>query len=220
MCFWKGMVRASFAVLSLVSISAAQVPNYISGNWYPAGGPSAYRSDGGNIGDHTIALYAFHQQGTANISALAARVRFAYSGESFALAIYANDPDSNFPTGTPVARSSVIDASHPPSLTNGGVLTGDILGATFRTLADEHIYWAAVMVSDGNMEFQAQSVVSNYSAYLVGSTDPRALFGSGSAASFSLLTPFTTFGMWPHLTNARFIPTQTARTAALAYKVF
>ncbi len=220
MCLWRALIRSTCAVLLLASVSAAQVPNYISGNWYPAGGPSVYKSDGVYIGDNTIALYAFYQEGAVNISELAARVRFDYPGKSFALAIYANDPASNVPTGLPVARTGLIDASNPPAGANGGVLTGDTFGGTFSTLLDGNIYWAAVMASDGNMEFEAQSVVTNYSAYLVGSTDPRALFGSGNVASFSLLATSTVYGSWPNLTNAPFATTQTARSAALAYKVF
>jgi hypothetical protein len=210
----------SFAALALFSLVAyADHPGYLQKDrWYPAGRGNVGK--GQAIGANKISLYPFLQEQTVTIGRLCARVNDDYAGESFMLAIYANDDQDNVPTGSPVAKTGAI---HTTGINvNGETLYGEIVGSDAVLLAGK-VYWGGVQASDGaNMGFLSRSAQHNAEVYHVGATDEHDVFGAGPVGTYFLQYDFTWNGnSWPSLTGtaiANYKKIFVAKTAALCFR--
>lgn len=146
------------------------------------------------------------------ISELGAALTTASAGGLFQLAIYANNPATNNPTGLPLASIGSI------STTVAGRLSADITGADVTLPAGT--YWQAVNVdaSGASAVFLGPLPANGLGASILGSP-VIALAVAGNVGGANL-TYTQAFGTWPNLTGVSptAVSASTNNSAALLVK--
>jgi hypothetical protein len=194
----KGRVTA----VSNVPIAGASpiFPGYLSGNWYlPLQGATLANGTAGL--NATLQLMPVLIEAAMTIAGIGARVSTVSSGGNAMVALYANNPATMRPTGTPLASAIGLSTAVATTLTS--TFTGPSISPG--------IYWAAGEFDNATAAFLSVAFTSALAVSLVGSATPaNALSGGGGGAPF-VLSVTNTYGSFPNLTSATF--TEMANTS-------
>lgn len=99
-----------------------------------------------------LSLAPFRNYRRRSISELAARIVTGVAASNVALAIYAHDPATGFPTGSPICSTGSIS-----SATSGSNVSSTISGGGSVTL-EPGVYWMALWASAAGIEYQQTSM--------------------------------------------------------------
>ena len=180
------------AALSALHAAPAAVNTYISGNWYLP--PYVTVAASSALVANRISMIPLICPASMSVKAMGARVGTAVSGGNIALAIYANNPATGRPTGTPLGSTGSITtvATGPVNATpTGGYFT-----------LPAGVYWAAVnadATAGGTVVVETQSGASGTAGYMIGSQTQGNISDSSSGTRLTLYVA-QTFGTWPDLT--------------------
>lgn len=181
---------------------------HVAGRWYHAAQMAT--SSGAAMTTGNARLVPFFLLETITISDLGCRIQTAASGGNLALAIYASDATTQYPTGTPVASTGSI------STTSSGPVSADITGADVQLTPG--LYWMAVSVdatASSVVTTTAQSNSFTWMTFLLGSTVLSRLSSGGSGSVSMHLETAMTFGTWPNLTAASFTEIANSQASTL-----
>jgi len=175
---------------NFAQLYAPQVFPYVSGRFYPAAYPGAALAVGAYFGG-LMNLHAFYINEEVTISHLAFRVAGA-SATNMMLGIYANNPATGLPTGTPLA--SIVGADMSVAQ---GVSTALAANVTLQP----GIYWMASQQTNTSATALALAANHvNYTIYTSGVTDVTAAAAANSISAARSIA--NTYGTFPNLTGA------------------
>lgn len=184
-------LRGAFQKLNamMLDLYGRTFPGYIAGRWYVPGFLGS--STTSTIAVNAIRLHPILIQDTITIDQLGTVVVVAEAGKNIQLAIYANNPTANKPTGTPLASTASISASG----------TGAVFGAITPVQLKPGLYWVG-RNSDTAGTLTTVTFTNTHVTFsaLLGSTTQGSLLASNSSLSgYSIIQ---TFGTWADLTSA------------------
>lgn len=182
-------VRTALNAMLLELYGMASQPDYVAGRWY---NPLKTTVAGGGTGQNTIQFVMFALMRPVTISDLGANVTTLQAANNFQLAIYAADPTTFRPTGSPLAVTGDI------STAVAAAVSGDITGANVTLAAG--FYWAAVNQSGATSVIGATSGGFTQNSAMVGSTTLANLV-SGTGTGSLKLTFASTYNTWPDMTS-------------------
>lgn len=176
---------ANSDLTSLSGLTAAlpnQMPGYVSGLWYPT--VEVQAAGVNSTAANYIYAYPFRIWATVTIKAVAARVTTAATSGNFQLAIYANNPATNKPTG-----AALISTTNMSSGSTGTV--SFTLGSTVTLTPG--IYWAGTNSDNSTVVYTSPSTI-----------DVPIGFVNLSSANANAKGYYTaqTIGTWPSVTGA------------------
>lgn len=146
---------------------------------------------------NTAVFWPFRVPRAITISDLAARVTTLHAANNFQLAIYANNPATNRPTGSELGKTASISTAAT------GALSAVLAGGNI-TLVPGVVYWAACNTSSSTVVLTSMASANNYTAYIVGAATLADVAGSNTGCLF-LTTPLT-FNTWGSVTSAVWTP--------------
>lgn len=195
-----------------VVIQPEQHSRYVAGRWYaPVKG--SY-SSGAGIAANTLSLLPFYVSRPITISDLGIRVTQAASGGNSRVAIYANDPATNLPTGAALAATGDI------STTSTGGQSAAIVGGAVTL--EQGWHWMAVLVdaTAASATFQTLSAATIHAGYEMGSETLAKVTASSTNGALALsVANSESYGTWPDLTGDTFSELTTLASAVVPYKV-
>jgi hypothetical protein len=168
-------------------------PAYVSGRWYFPPYPQSLAA-GSAPAANTIRLQPFVLSRAVTITDLAAKVTTLSAGGNFQLAVYANDPATMRPTGSPLAATGNISTA----------AVGNI-GASLATpvVLPAGIYWMALNQDNSTAIYLTSSNNANGGLSSLAGSATLANLGGATSCKTGLNTP-QTFGTWPNLSSATF----------------
>jgi hypothetical protein len=188
-------------------------PEYIVGNWYPS--IRGTLAAGALITANELRLLPFYIARPITISQLHCRVTTQVTSGNAQLAVYANNPLINKPTGAALAVTGNI------STTGVGGKDTDITGADVALL--EGWYWGAIMVdatAAPTAIFQTIALAQNTASFYMGAASSISISAGGTTGAMvlSYANPGA-YGSWPDVTGVTFTEVQTSGSASIGFKV-
>lgn len=186
----------------------ADHPDYIVNNWYV---PSiGLTGTGIAVTINTARFIPFIPKSPITISSLGVRIT-TVGTTNFQLAIYASDPTTLKPTGTPLSTTSSAVNTSATTVTAA-------LGANV-SLDPGKLYWLGMNNGDSTATFVTYGAGSTIHSWLVGSsTAANIIVTSGNVPVNSWSTALT-FGTWGDLTSATFTEGNDNKYALVIFKV-
>lgn len=176
-------VNANFSELY-----AFEHPGYIVNNWYVGGGVYNFQT-GSAVSANNIRAYPAYVMEKLTVGALGVRINTAAAGGNVSLAIYAHNPATGRPTGTPLVSTASISTTS----------VGSVNAAASAQLGPG-LYWFATNADNATVVLEG---INAYLApYLVGSATQGN--DATSNAGISGVIVSQAFGTWPDLTSASF----------------
>lgn len=198
-------------VAKWVKMGLSSHPGYVSGRFYIA--PPAFPAPlqaGAALGTTTIKLVMINIEQRITISALATRVTTLFSGGLFGLAIYAMNPATKYPTGTPLA--SIMGASST-------VATNVSTNLASNVTLEPGQYWVAALADNSTVALATYSTGSPIGSFTVGSATIGEVFASSTSGLAWLSAPGTYAGGFTDLSAASFTAGSNNACATLAFKI-
>jgi hypothetical protein len=195
-----GKKASGTQIKTLVQDGAYLSPGYVAGLWYVPYGITSL-SAGGALPQNSIRLLPCIIPATVTIKGLGARVT-TVGTTNVQLALYANDPALNRPTGTAIVSTG--------NLANTGTGPVGATGNVTQATLSPGIYWMAINNNDATCALVTQNIASPLMTQLCGSTAFAINTGAASAWHLSFAQ---TFGTWPDLTAQVFTEVNASNTA-------
>lgn len=197
---------------SNIGISSTAMPTtpYVSGQYHLPDGISRV-SAGGAAAAGTIRMVPGVIHRKVTIADLLARISTLSASGNFQLSVYAADPVTNCPTGTPLYTSA----------SQSTAATGIIDIASVNLTLNPGLYWFAVQAdtNGASVVFIAPDPATVFFEQIVGSPNSSGILGTTNNCVFQKTG---TFGTWPTLTGNQTTDSLTASTsssgAAVAFK--
>lgn len=189
---------------------ASKVPwlNPIASTWWlPFGLPTGTSTA---VPQNIIGLIPFPVPVAMTLSDLGARVVATAAAGNFQLAIYANNPVTNRPTGNALGSTGSLSTTSAANVSQGSLSI---------PLVVPGLYWWAVNVdvlANNVVTFTSLSATAPWTAPLVGAGSEALLQGGGASLQSFFTTP-QTFGTWPDLTGATFTEVAAACRAPIIH---
>lgn len=142
------------------------------------------------------------------LSSIGSYVAAAEATKTFGFSVYAHNPTTNRPTGSPIA--STLN-----TLSAGTV--GLVDGPLQANVALTSLVWIGFQTNSTTATWQCSPAGWAGIARLVGSS-AQATLVTGVSSVIQSLAVANTFGTWPDLTSASFNPNQSARMPAIHVK--
>jgi len=153
---------------------------------------------GAAVATGSIKIVPIYLPSPVKVDQLAAHVTTVAASGNFKLAIYANNPATNRPTGTPLIQSNAAGST----ASAGPIATAAASAVTLPA----GLLWAALQVdatAGGTAAFKTVVAAAAYTAALVGSTTIGNA-SSASAVSAINLAVAQAYGTFPDMTAASF----------------
>ena len=176
-------------------------PGCTAGNWYQAALPLTLGTN--TAFANTITLVPWIPPTTMTIDQLAARVNTAQAGSHFQLAIYASNPSTKRPTGSPLATVASIS----------GAATGEQSGSLSSNVQVQQgtLYFLALNDDNASLGIQAFGTTHSLYGYMLGTATLSKLYSSATSQftlrvsnAYDDANPSNSF---PDLTSATFTET-------------
>ncbi len=188
-----------------IATSVNGIP-YASGRWYSS--LNGRLSVNSNLSTNNTVLYPMeYLRADVTITDLACRIMAASAGQNIQLGIYASDPVTGEPTGTPVATTGSMSCA----------ATGTVSSALSApvTLLKGKLYYIGGMATSSGPSFQFVAPESTTFSTIQGAGDLTELMTSTPAYAVPWRYTHTTFGTWLDLTGV-----SAARTTGPGVAVF
>lgn len=183
-------------------------PGYVSARWYTP----FYRgrsNNGAASSSGTIYYHPIYITRAITISDLGCSISNASAGGNVKLAIYANDPSTCRPTGTPLAETGNI------STTSTGLVSADITGANVTLAAG--MYWGAFWMDNTTAILRCiERLDFSIMPHLVGSATLANIVDTSNLV-LNGLSSAETFGTWPDASGETFTEVRENRVHALLF---
>jgi hypothetical protein len=181
-------------------------PGYLAGKWYIPSGIFS-NSAGSAPGAGSIRLFPGYIKQQCTLNALGVRISTLSAGGNVQAAIYANNPATMLPTGTPLVSSGNMSTTIAASV-----------NAAISLQLGPGLYWFGTNCDNGTVSMPAISPSSLFGAQNLGSATQSA----DMAGTFGItgVSVAQTFGTWPDLTSASFAElANITNVALLQFKV-
>lgn len=182
-------VSVGAAVWTLLEFS--DHPGYIVSNWYVPVGVQIGNFAGANPGANSIRMLPAFIKERITLNALGVRVATLSAGGNVQAAIYANNPATGRPQGSPLASTASMPTASVASV-----------NAAVSVQLEPGIYWFATCMDNATATLVTMVNTSTgpLSATIGSATQSNDLGGGG----FTGLSVAGTFGTWPNMTGQTF----------------
>jgi hypothetical protein len=165
-------------------------PGYAPAFWYPflwgrVGSGAAW-----SAASTRMIPFMIHDRVT--ITDVALRVLTLFAGGTFGLAIYAHNPATGRPTGTPLAQTVTTLSTAAAALISSPLVSSVTL--------DPGMYWVACQLDNTTAVFQGLTGETTWPGYFAGAPAAANIL-SGSATTLQTISFASPHGTWPDVTG-------------------
>lgn len=188
-------------------LGAGNIP-YRQNYWYLPSGRWFPNPSGNPLTSNRMHAWCGVIKQDITIAALVAHVSTLSGGGNFQLAVYANDPATNRPTGNPLCATASMTTSSVTTLSGSAVSSALKAGA----------YWFCTNQDNSTSAFSSWSTTNDPGmAQLVGASTIGQLMTTGAGYNLNAIYLTQTFGTWPDVTGsaASWVETTGAHVAPL-----